>query len=377
MSRKTTTTSSLNSILGKFNTTMGEGIVHTASDMPECLKIRSTIPMYNYVTDGGFPVGRIIEHYGENGSLKSYLFYDAIGQFQRFDWANNEPNAFVKFEYAKEGVVKELLSYKLRRGYKPEREPEHRRVALVDIEGTYTQEWGENFGIDNEGLIIVNPVMLSQAVDITQALLSDPTISLVIIDSLSAIGPDDETDKSMEDQQMASNARFWNKAFRKFQSAINSNPHGQATLGVVNSEYTKVGLVFGDPSQVKNGGQLKRAKSLSVFCKPLKEIQGEGTEGDLIVGRNISLTCKKNKLGTNGRSGTLFYAYVDYGAVPAHKTNTNEQIVELGLRYGIVERKGSWYSYGDLRVQGMDNLAVELETSGLIKEIEDEILKQK
>lgn len=365
--------SSLNDMLGKFNTVMGEGIIHTASDMPECLKIRSSVPMYNHITDGGFPVGRIIEHYGENGSLKSYLFYDALGQFQRFDWANNEPNAFSSFEYEGEGIVKEITGYKLRRGYKPENEPIFRRVVLVDIEGTYTQEWGENFGIDNDGLIIVNPVMLSQSVDIIQGLLSDESVSLVVIDSLSAIGPDDEIDKSMEDQQMASNARFWNKAFRKFQSAINANPHGQATLGVVNSEYTKVGLVFGDPSQVKNGGQLKRAKTISVHCKPLKEIQGSGSEGDVIVGRNVSLTCRKNKVGVNGRTGTLFYAYVDFGTIPAHKTNANEQIVELGMRYGYVDRKGSWYVYDDVKVQGLDNLAAELESTGKMKDLENDV----
>lgn len=369
--------SSLNSVLRKFDSVMGGGIIHTASNMPSCLKIRSTVPMYNYITDGGFPVGRIIEHYGENGSLKSYLFYDALAQFQFYDWANNEPNAFKKFDYAEaseDDIVRDIIGYTLRRGYKPKKEPVYRRVALVDIEGTYTQEWGRNFGIDNDGLIVINPVMLSQCVDVVQSLLSDPMISLVVIDSLSAIGPDDEIDKSMEDQQMATNARFWNKAFRKFQSAINANPTGQATLGVVNSEYTKVGLVFGDPSQVKNGGQLKRAKSLSVFCKPLKEITGSGADGDLIVGRNVSLTCKKNKTGTNGRSGTLFYAYTSTASVEVHKTNAKEQLVELGLKFGMVDRKGSWYSYGDIKVQGIDNLADEIAKSGKLRDFEAELL---
>ena len=184
--------SNLNAMLERFNATMGEGIIHTASELPKCRKVLSTIPAYNYVTDGGFPIGRVIEHYGENGSLKSYTAYDAIAQFQHYDWANHEQNAFKSFEYSGTGAVRELDSYELRRGYKPKKEPIARRVALVDIEATYTPDWGEKFGIDNEGLILIRPTLLTEAVDIVQALLIDESISLIVFDSLSAIGTDDE-----------------------------------------------------------------------------------------------------------------------------------------------------------------------------------------
>ena len=63
--------SSFAAMYEKFNDTMGSGVIHTASKMPPCRKIKSVIPMYNYVTTGGFPIGRIIEHVGPNGSLKS------------------------------------------------------------------------------------------------------------------------------------------------------------------------------------------------------------------------------------------------------------------------------------------------------------------
>jgi RecA/RadA recombinase len=79
----------LNSMLSKFNDLMGDGVVHTAATLPKCRKILSRIPAYNYVTCGGFPIGRVIEHYGENGSLKSYASYDAIAKFQHYDWTTN------------------------------------------------------------------------------------------------------------------------------------------------------------------------------------------------------------------------------------------------------------------------------------------------
>lgn len=352
---------------------MGEGVVHTAAEMPNCLKIQSSIPAYNYVTCGGFPIGRVIEHFGENGSLKSYTAYDAIAQFQHYDWANHEQGAFKTFTYSGSGSVRELTEYSLRRGYKPTEAPIARRVALVDLEGTYTPDWGEKFGIDNEGLILVRPTLLTEAVDIVQALLTDENISLIVFDSLSAVGTDDEVGKSMEDQQMGANSRFWNKAFRKFQAAMNGNPHREATLLVINSAYQKVGIAYGDPEVIRNGEQLKRTKTLSVKFKGLKEINGKTDDGDIAVGRNISIKCVKNKTGINGRTANFFYAFVNYGNVKAYKTDVVGQIVDLAMHYGLVERKGAWYSFGETRVSGMDNFTSELVSSGQSKVLEQAV----
>lgn len=365
--------SSLNAMLEKFNSTMGDGIIHTAAALPDCEKIRSSIPAYNYITCGGFPIGRVIEHFGENGSLKSYTAYDAIAQFQHYDWANHEQGAFTGFEYSGTGSTRELKGYTLRKGYKPKHEPIARRVALVDYEATYTPDWGKRFGIDNEGLILIRPTLLTEGVDIVQALLTDENISLIVVDSLSAVGTDDEVGKSMEEQQMASGARFWNKAFRKFQAAMNSNPHKEATLLVINSAYQKTGIAYGDPEVIRNGEQLKRTKSLSVKFKALKKINGKTDEGDIVVGRNIAIECVKNKCGVNGRSSNFFYAFVNYGSVRAYKTDAVGQIVDLGMKFGLVQRKGAWYSYDDVRVSGMDNFVEELISQGKIPSLENEV----
>ena len=368
--------SSLTSMLEKFKTTMGDGIIHTAAEIPNCLKIRSSIPVYNYVTCGGFAIGRVIEHYGENGSLKSYTAYDAIAQFQHYDWANHEEKAFRKFSYEGTGTVKDITGYELRRGYKPKEPPVARRVALVDIEATYTPDWGARLGIDNEGLILIRPTLLTEAVDIVQALLTDENVGLVVFDSLSAVGTDEEVGKSMEDQQMAAGARFWNKAFRKFQSAMNSNANNEVTLLVINSAYQKTGIVYGDPEQLRNGEQLKRTKSVSVRFKALKKINGKTDIGDVVVGRNISIECVKNKCGVNGRSGNFFYAFVNYGFVKAYKTDYAGQIVDMSMKYGLVERKGAWYDYGDEHVNGMDNFVEQLVSTGKIKDLENEVYEQ-
>lgn len=369
---------SLNNILDKFNKEMDGSVIHTAIEIPNCEKILSSVPAYNYVTDGGFPIGRVIEHYGENGSLKSYMAYEAIAKFQHYDWANHEANAFRSFEYDKEGegMYRSLKDYKLRRGYKPSEEPVARRVALIDVEGTYTPDWGENFGIDNEGLILVRPELLTNAVDIVQALLREEDVSLVVFDSLSAVGTDDEMEDSMEKQQMGSAARFWNKAFRKFQASINSNPTQEATLLVVNSAYQKVGMVFGNPEAVRNGEQLKRTKSLSVRFQSLKNIEAKTDVGDLVVGRNIVMQCIKNKCGKSNRKTTCFYGEATSEYAQIHKTNVEKQIIELALTFGIVERKGAYYSYGETRVQGLDKFVATLKESGILKDMESQIYEE-
>lgn len=369
--------SALNAMLNKFNETMGEGVVHTASTLPPCRKILSRVPMYNYVSDGGFPIGRVIEHYGENGSLKSYMAYDAIALFQKYDWANHVVDAFESFEYAGTGAVREIVSYTLRKGYKPRLEPEFRRVALVDLEATYTPDWGERvFGIDNEGLILIRPTLLTESVDIVQGLLSEESISLVVFDSLSAVGTDAEVDKSMVDEQMASGAKFWNKAFRKFQSASNGNPHREATLLVINSFYSKVGISYGDPEVVRNGEQLKRTKSLSIKFTALKKIKAKTDSGEETIGKNVRIDCKKSKVGRDGKDGNLFYAFMDYGSVPANYTDVAGQIVDLALRFGIAERKGAWYQFKDTRVQGMESFVEELVKTKAIKVLEEAVYEE-
>lgn len=110
--------------------------------------------------------------------------------------------------------------------------------------------------------------------------------------------------------------------------------------------------------------------------KALKKINGKTDEGDIAVGRNIAIECVKNKCGVNGRSANFFYAFVNYGNVRAYHTDFAGQIVDLGMRFGLVERKGAWYSYDDARVSGMDNFVEELTRSGKIRELENDVYNE-
>ena len=340
--------SELSTTIANLRKKFGQSILRVGSEIPNVRRIPiKELPAFDFVSCGGLMHNRINEFVGENGSLKSWVMYKYLGLYQKIDWDSYTMEAFTNFVYNKDGSIK---SYGIRRPFKGKlKNPLPLKVALIDVEHTYTPSWGETLGIDTKGLIVSQPDRLSSAVDIAVALCADPGISLVCFDSLSATGTDEELDGSMEDNQMGIAARFWNKAIRKLQSAMNSNPNGNITLIVINSEYE--GMSQYDGIKIRNGGQLKRSKSLSVRFRALKELTGKveddkGNENDDVIGRNVSLKCLKNKGGGPSlRTTNFFYSYLDYELTSANSTDVINQILDLATRHGIVKREGNTYTY--------------------------------
>jgi recombination protein RecA len=356
--------------LSKLTKKYGKPVAYMGSDIPSARKIPLDIPIADFVLTGGIAVNRVTEIYGDFSSLKSYMTYVAAGKFQKYDWANHVPNAFAKVTTKKEKSKSRDESFEgfvyasvdkitLRRGYKPVKEPKVKRVALIDIEGTYDREWGARLGIDNDLLIYLSPDSLNTAIDITDALLRDPDICLVILDSMSAMGSDAEVDSSMENEQMAVNARLWNKAARKITAAMNSNsPANDVTFIGINRAYDKVGFVLGDPEKVANGKGFSLAKSISIKMSAVGKavtgkINGEGP--DVSLGRNIKISNKKNKVGTPFLEGTFYYSYVDDGYLQKGDTDVLAQLVELGVRFSLITKKANHYSFGEISGNGMEN----------------------
>lgn len=371
----------LTSVLKALRKKFGENILHMGSEIPNIRRIpMKDLPAFDYVTSGGLIHNRINEFVGENGSLKSWVMYKYLGIYQRMDWSTYTLDALYKFVYDKSSNIK---SYAVRRALKTKiKEPVARQVALIDIEHTFTPDWGEKMGIDTKGLILSQPDRLSTAVDMAVALLANPDISLVCLDSMSASGTDEEVDGSMEDNQMGVAARFWNKAIRKMQAAMNSNPNKDITLIVINSEYE--GMSQYDGIKIRNGGQLKRSKSLSVRFRGLKELTGEveDTEGNTtkdVIGRNVSMKCLKNKGGgPTFRDATFFYAYVDYELTSANSTDYISQIMDLAVRGGIIKRDGNTYTYEKVKAVGFAKFVAKISEEDhfetLRKRVYDEVI---
>lgn len=374
---------SLKATLAALNKRYGRAVVTTGNEVEGARKVPTRVPGFDYVLGGGFAVNRITELYGDFSALKSYMCYVGMGKFQKYDWANNEPEAIVRVELAKKKSGEDFAISKIitRRGYKPVNPPQVKRVALVDIEGTYDKTWGEKLGIDNDLLLYIRPSSLNVAIDIIDALLSDEDVSLVVIDSMIAIGADAEIEASMENEQMGVNARFWNKASRKIQSAMNRNPDNDITVLAINRAYDKVGISFGNPEQLANGKAFALAKSVSVKMTALKEHKGKDESGvEVTLGRMIKVVNKKNKVGRPFLEASFYYSFVDDPAsgVNAGQTDVTSQLIELGLRLGMISRKGNYYEYGGKKALGMENFRNTLNedvdlVNSLYKEVYSEI----
>lgn len=350
----------------------GKPIITKGDEVPFTRKIPTGIPAFDYVMNGGFLVNQNNELYGSFSSLKSYMCYIAIGKFQKYDWANDTPDAIKSVTYktsktrSKDESIEGLTFAEVDkitcvRGYKPKNEPTVKRVALIDMEATYDPKWGERCGIDNTGLLYYCADSMNQAIDVAEALLRDESVCLVVIDSMSIIGSDQENEKSMEDDQMATNARLWNKAARKLRSALNDNRNG--TLIAINATSTSMNA-YGDPETVKNGQQWKLFKSVSVRLNGLKEIKGK-IDGvtEITLGRNISLKNKKQKFGEPYREAEMYFSFVNDGTIEAGRTDIVGQLCELGLRLAVVNRSGTTYSFGEFRAVGLENFKNKLRES--------------
>ena len=374
----------IHALIRSLNKTIGSDAISSADDVAEVFMIRSNIPAYDYVTTGGFPVGRIIEHYGDavNGFScgKSAVAYRALAEFQHTCWNTRTQGAFrnLKFEAAKKGKkddtigeLKALTGHTMRRGYKGE--PKYKYVALIEPEATFTPEWGEHWGIENGGLIHMRPETAEHAVNVTEALLMNEDVSLVVFDSMSIVGAAAESDSDMESQQMGLNARFWNKAVRKFQSAMNKNPSHDCTLLLINSAGLKIGIAYGDPESIKNGGQLKLSKSMSVKFRSGKTIKGVDEFASVEIGKNVHIENKKNKVGQEGLEADMFYLYVADEITEAKTFDTVAQLIELGLMMGFISRKGAFYTYEKTTGQGLNNFKLALHGKDMLGKLKEDV----
>lgn len=383
-------------LISELTKAYGKPVIYSASDVPAVMKIPSGNPAFDYVSGGGFPVNRITELIGAEASTKSLHTYLALIAFQKTDWSEViTPGAIRSIEWRRVSASVKAAAKKPKKGEKAAvedapseasaitftevgkvtavrgvRDPVVKRVALIDTEGTFDPAWAARWGVDLEGLLHVVPETLAQGVDIADALLRDPEISLVVIDSMSAVGAAAEVDNSMEDEQMALNARFWNKAVRKFQAALNANPSKHVSLIMVNTLTNKVGFVLGNPETPKNGTGIKYAKSLSIQFRGGKIHETDGEQ----EGRMFHLKNLKSKVGQPFREFSFFYSLSDTGSMKANTIDITGAIVELAVYFKLVERSGAWYSYGDFKQSGLEKFKAALQANpSVIEELKKKV----
>lgn len=353
-----------------LNKSFGKNIVRTGDKIPFINKVPFREPMLDYVSDGGIPIGRFTELLGQEHSGKTRDALVSLGQFQKYCFNCNTPNALtVQWEINAKGVpyTKELSCSCCK-------SPRTAISSFVDIEGTTDPLFMSYFGIDVKGVMYLRPERPSMAIDFVDAFMRDPLVGLIIVDSVGAMSSDAEVDEKFTDNKMNKGAITLNKAIRKWQAALNTNTNSDVlsgtTLIVVNQSYSNIGLFSYEIAQ--GGRGLRHGKGMSLKTR-IKEKMYD--KQDNILGVHIEIKNDKNKTGMPYRKAEYFINLDSTNKDIAYcQSDIMLQYTELGLLFGLIQQNGGWYSFGSFKVQGKDKLVAEIKNVPEIIEAVDAVL---
>ena len=267
---------------------------------------------------GGLPRGRIIEIYGPESSGKTTLTLSVIKNAQ-----------------AMGGVA-----------------------AFIDAENAFDSSYAKTVGVKLEDLLISQPDTGEQALEIAETLVRSNAVDLVVIDSVAALTPRAEIEGDMGDSHMGLHARLMSQALRKLTAAINKS---KTTVIFINQIRMKIGVMFGNPETTTGGNALKFYASLRLdvrrIDKIVEKIAGEGADVQEIIGNKTRVKVVKNKVAPPFRQAEFDILY-------ARGISKEGDLLDLGVRYGIIEKSGAHFRYGEEALgQGREQAKLTLATN--------------
>ncbi len=270
---------------------------------------------------GGLPKGRIIEIYGPESSGKTTLALHALAEDQ------------------KNGGI----------------------CAFVDAEHALDPQYAKKLGVDLDELLISQPDTGEQALEITDTLVRSGAVSMVVIDSVAALTPKAELEGDMGDRQVGAQARLMSQAMRKLTGSISKS---RCMVIFINQIRMKIGVMFGSPETTSGGNALKFYASVRLDIRRIGAIK----DRDEVIGNATRVKVVKNKVAAP-------FKQVEFDIIYGEGISKTGELLDLGVKAGIVEKSGSWFSYGDERIgQGRENAKNFLkEHKKIAYEIEDKI----
>jgi len=270
---------------------------------------------------GGLPKGRIIEVYGPESSGKTTLALHVVAEEQ------------------KNGGI----------------------CAFVDAEHALDPQYAKKLGVNLDDLLISQPDAGEQALEITETLVRSGAVSVVVVDSVAALTPKSELEGDMGDAQVGSQARLMSQAMRKLTGAISKS---NCMVIFINQIRMKIGVMFGSPETTTGGNALKFYSSVRLDIRRIGAIK----DRDEVVGNTTRVKVVKNKVAPP-------FKQVEFDIMYGEGISKMGELVDLGVKAGVVDKSGSWFSYGDQRIgQGRENAKTFLtDNPDLAFEIEDKI----
>ncbi|WP_305968640.1 MULTISPECIES: recombinase RecA [unclassified Mameliella] len=270
---------------------------------------------------GGLPKGRIIEIYGPESSGKTTLTLHCVAEEQK-----------------KGGVC-----------------------AFVDAEHALDPQYAKKLGVDLDELLISQPDTGEQALEITDTLVRSGAVSMVVVDSVAALTPKSELEGDMGDSNVGVQARLMSQAMRKLTGSISRS---NCMVIFINQIRMKIGVMFGSPETTTGGNALKFYSSVRLDIRRIGSIK----DRDEVVGNQTRVKVVKNKVAPP-------FKQVEFDIMYGEGISKMGELLDLGVKAGVVDKSGSWFSYGDERIgQGRENAKTYLrENTRVSLEIEDKI----
>jgi recombination protein RecA len=251
---------------------------------------------------GGLPRGRVVEIYGPESSGKTTLTLHVIAEMQKLGGT----------------------------------------AAFIDAEHALDPQYAKKLGVNTDELLISQPDTGEQALEITDMLVRSGGVDIVVVDSVAALTPKAEIEGEMGASHMGLQARLMSQALRKLTSNIKKT---NTMVIFINQLRMKIGVMFGNPETTTGGNALKFYASVRLDIRRIGAIK----KGDEILGNETRVKVLKNKVAPPFKQAEFQILYNE-------GISRESEIIDLGVKYGFVEKAGAWYSVGSERIgQGKDN----------------------
>jgi recombination protein RecA len=237
-------------------------------------------------------------------------------------------------------------------------------AAFIDAEHALDPDYAKRLGVNLDNLLVNQPDTGEQALEIAELLTRSNAIDVIVIDSVAALVPKTEIEGEMGDTHVALQARLMSQALRKLTSVISKS---KTCIIFINQIRQKIGVMFGNPETTPGGRALKFYSSVRIDIRRIGSIK----DGERIIGNRVRASVAKNKVSPPFRKAE-FDIMFNSGISRAG------DIVDLGVDNQVIEKSGTWFSYGNIRLgQGRENTKQFIEQKPeLLQEIEQAIIKK-